>query len=66
MGSSRDGFYINISLLRAYGLNSLNVPPAMLLMSPEDAFQILNLFGKVTPDEIKHAYRIMVNVAHRP
>jgi hypothetical protein len=50
------------SLLRVYGLNSLNVSPAMPLMSPEDAFQVLNLSGKVTPDEIKHAYRIMVTV----
>jgi len=34
----------------------------MPLMSPEDAFQVLNLSGKVTPDEIMHAYRIMVTV----
>jgi len=50
------------SLLRVYGLNSERFLPAMPLMSPEDAFQVLNLSGKATPDEIMHAYRIMVTI----
>ncbi|KAF9532475.1 hypothetical protein CPB83DRAFT_623906 [Crepidotus variabilis] len=31
----------------------------LLPMSPEDAFRILNISEEVTPDEIRHAYRIM-------
>ena len=42
------------------------IPLVMLPMTLEDAFQILDLSERVTPDEIKNAYRIMVVVPLRP
>ena len=38
------------------------IPLVMLPMTLEDAFQILDLSERVSPDEIKNAYRIMVVV----